>query len=276
METKRIPSNLIDPPTNRHRVEITEESIIDLAKDIRDQGLINAISVREVGQRFEVIAGERRYTAMNFLGWPLMECKNYGVLTDEACEKIRLKENIEREQLSPFEEALQIYSLYRQHQSNIVLTAKACHRSKDWVQSRVDLNSIQDELQPMVHRGELKIGAALALAQIQDDSDRAYFTRLVKFDGCTIAVLQRWVDDYLTQKMRQPDIPPTMPEIPAPGQAIKVYLDCNMCDTPTDTRERQIKFICAHCQAIWDDYREAYKSASVLAAAETNAALALS
>lgn len=272
MDTRRISLDLIDPPSNPHRVAIEENSIIELAKDIRDRGLLNPLTVRPVGERFEVIAGDRRYNAVKFLGWPVVECRITEAISDEECEALRLSENLQRENLSPYEEAIQIAALYRLHGSDPYRVAKACNRSPAWCAQRFELFNVQEELQPMVHHGALTIGAALQLTKIEDANDRAYYTRLATADGCTVPVLARWVNDYLTQKLTEPNVPASMPPLPAPGQSIVVYLDCNLCDRPADTRTRAPKFICAHCQAIWDDFRAAYQAAEQVMRTETASA----
>lgn len=257
MQTQRLQTCLIDPPRNRHRIDIAEESIVDLAKDIRDRGLMNPITVRPTGDRFEVVAGERRYTAMKYLGWPLIECRITEQISDEACEALRLAENLQRENLSPFEEAIQITALYHIQKSDIELTAKACHRSTGWVTDRLALYCIPPELQPLVHTKQLSIGSALQLARVEDDRDRQYFTRLAMHDGCTVAVLTRWINEYHTSKLAQPDAPPNLPDMPPPGQSVVVYLQCDLCDEPADTRTRAPKFVCTTCQSMWLDFRAA-------------------
>jgi ParB/RepB/Spo0J family partition protein len=255
MEHRRIPLSLIDRPANAHRIEITEESITELAKDIRDNDLTNPICVRQQGERFEIIAGDRRYHAVKYLGWPVVMCKDFGPITDEQCEKIRLSENIQREQLSPFEEAIQITQLYALNEHDTDRVAKACNRSKAWVAQRRDLFNIPLALQPLVHNKSLSIGAALALAKIDIDKDRDYYTRLAMLDGCSVAVLERWIADYHTQRLTQPEGDVTMPTMPEPGQPIIVYLACNLCDEPADTRTRAAKFVCIKCQEQWDEFR---------------------
>ena len=257
MQIERLHSHLIDRPRNPHRIEISEASIVELAKDIRDNGLTNLVCVRQVEERYEIIAGDRRTAAMKYLGWPLIECKNYGTITDEQCEKIRLSENIQREQLSPFEEAIQIAALYALHQHSPTLVAKACNRSESWVRQRFELYHIPTELQPLVHDKRLSIGAALLLNKITIDADRNYYTRLALYDGCSLDVLSRWVNDYITQKLTDPGAPPTMPDMPEPGQSIVVYLGCDLCAAPADTRTRTPKFICVQCQEIWQALRHA-------------------
>lgn len=261
MITKRINSTLIDPPTNRHRVEITEESIEELAKDIRDRGLMNPITVRPKGERFEVVAGERRYTAMKYLGWPIMECRITAAISDQECEALRLAENLQRENLSPYEEAIQITALFEVKGRDPALVAKTCHRSVPWVIDRLQLFTIPDELQPLVHTKQLSIGAALALARIEDAPNRAYYTRLAMHDGCTVPVLSRWVNEYITQKLIDPTTEPQRPDMPQPGQPIVVYLTCDLCTLPADTRTRVPKFVCVNCQQIWSEFRDAYRAA---------------
>lgn len=257
MQQKSIPLQLIDPPNNPHRLSFDEQGIIDLAKDIRDRGLINPITVTQRGDRYEVVAGHRRLLAHQHLGLPLVECRIMEPGTDSKIEAIRTAENLQRENLTPIEESIQVFNLVELHAGDIRAAAKACHRSEGWVSTRLQLQTVPDELQQLCHAGQLTIAATLQLARLTDPATRRYFTDLAARDGCTIEILKRWVDDHLAQLIRQPDQAPTLPDMPAPGGRIVVYLDCDLCAKPTDVHDRLPKFLCAHCRAIWNDLRQA-------------------
>lgn len=257
MEAKSIPLHLIKPPANPHRLSVDDAAIIELAKDIRDRGLINPITVRRDGDQYEVIAGHRRLLAHQHLGLPLVECRIADAHEEAAIEAIRVAENLQRENLSPVEEAIQVYNLVANHEGDVKKAARACHRSEAWIDSRLQLQRAPDDLQQMCHERALSIGAALQLARLEDPATRTYFTRLATRDGCTVQILARWIDEHFDQLRARPDQAPALPPTPPPGGRLVVYLNCELCDVPTDVHDRMPKFVCPICQEMWEDFRAA-------------------
>ena len=103
-ETKIIPIERIVPNPYQPRLEFNEESLFDLAQSIRENGLIQPISVREAKGHYEIVAGERRFRAMQLLG--MTEVSAYVMDADEMqMAELALVENVQRENLSAIEEA---------------------------------------------------------------------------------------------------------------------------------------------------------------------------
>ncbi|MBA7537345.1 putative chromosome-partitioning protein ParB [subsurface metagenome] len=99
-ETVKI--NLIDQPKKRIRESIDAGGIEELAGSIREVGLINAITIKRVKKRYEIIAGDRRFLACKMLGLKQIEA-NIEKKTEVESEEIKLAENIIREDLNPID-----------------------------------------------------------------------------------------------------------------------------------------------------------------------------
>lgn len=261
MMLTKISLDLIDPPSNRHRVEVPEESVRELAEDIRDNGLINAIDLLRKGDRYEIIAGERRTTACRYLGWPVITAKVHEDLTEAQVEAIRLSENLQREQLSPMEEAFQVQRLIEHTNGDMRAAAKICKRSLAWLQDRLQLVNVPDDLAPYVHDRTLPIGGALALAEIPEAQDRAHFLRLALTSGVTVPILQGWVRDWHQQKLLNPQAPVELPPLPPAGEVFVLKMDCQLCLIPHPANTYNAKRICPTCMKLWDVFAQTVRDA---------------
>ncbi len=103
-QTRDIPLNKIVSNRYQPRLTFKEEAIKELAESIKENGLIQPISVRQNGEQFEIIAGERRYRAMCYLQAETIPCFVLDV-DDSQMAEMALVENIQREDLSAIEEA---------------------------------------------------------------------------------------------------------------------------------------------------------------------------
>ncbi|MFE8697649.1 nucleoid occlusion protein [Cytobacillus sp. FJAT-53684] len=114
-EVKKIPINLIVPNRFQPRTVFDDDRIEELSRTIHTHGIIQPIVVREFGNgQFEIIAGERRWRAMKKLGWDEVPAivKN---LNDTETASVALIENLQREELSPIEEAVAYGKLLELH-----------------------------------------------------------------------------------------------------------------------------------------------------------------
>ena len=112
IDRKDIPIELVQPNRYQPRTVFDEESLLELAQSIRENGLIQPIVVREVDDHYEIIAGERRYRAMLMSGF-LTVPSIISNINDEKSATLALIENIKRENLSVLEEARSYRDLLR-------------------------------------------------------------------------------------------------------------------------------------------------------------------
>ncbi len=153
----------LQPGKYQPRTHMDQESLNSLAESIRAQGIMQPILVRQVADdRFEIIAGERRWRASQLAG-----LKEVPVLVreiaDEAALAMALIENIQRENLNPIEEANGIKRLIDEFQMTHEAAAQAVGRSRSAVTNLLRLQNLHSVVQEMLMVGKLDMGHARAL-----------------------------------------------------------------------------------------------------------------
>lgn len=246
-ELREIDLDLIDEPTNAHRLGMSSSGLDELADSIKAMGLLNPIIVRPVdGERFEIIAGHRRYIAHRMLRRPTILCV-VRTADDNATEDARFAENLQREQLSPMEEAVSIIRYMEQSGKDTKAVAKALNRTEWWVSHRVALHSMPDELKDLVHQETLAAGAALELAKVTDDAHRRYLTEFTVRSGANVGVVREWVNQWEISKLADPDADAPKPDLPPVGQEVIVTIPCYLCGEAHDHRAMAIVRVCKPC-----------------------------
>ena len=153
----------IQPGKYQPRQTMDEERLQELAASIRAQGLLQPIVVRAVGaQRFEIIAGERRWRAAQLAG-----LKQIPALVREAADQsviaMALIENIQREELAPLEEAQALQRLIGEFRLTHQQVAEAIGRSRAAVSNLLRLLELPGEIRRLLEQHKLEMGHARAL-----------------------------------------------------------------------------------------------------------------
>jgi ParB family transcriptional regulator, chromosome partitioning protein len=146
-EINKIPIDHIIPNRFQPRTVFDDEKIEELARTIHTHGIIQPIVVREYDQNtFEIIAGERRWRAMKKLGWDLVPAiiKNFN---DTETASVALIENLQREELSPIEEAMAYGKLIELHQLTQEALAQRLGKGQSTVANKLRLLKLPQEVQ---------------------------------------------------------------------------------------------------------------------------------
>ena len=242
-----IALNLLNEPIDAHRINIDEQQLGELADSIRDVGLLNPIIVRPVEDgRFEIIAGHRRFMAHRMLSRNDIACF-VRKASDLEVEQGRFAENLQREQLSPMEEAVAINRYMVREGKDAKATARTLNRSEWWVAHRVALLAMPPDLCDMVHTAKLAAGAALELAKVTDSMHRRYLLEYCVRSGASVPVVREWVAAWELQQLTAPDQEATRPDMPIDGQEIIIQLPCYLCSEPHDHRALIIARVCRKC-----------------------------
>ena len=144
------------------RRDIDPESLEDLASSIRTQGIIQPLIVRPIGDKFEIIAGERRWRAAQLAGLNAVPVIVRDI-PDEAAIAIALIENIQRENLNPIEEAIALQRLIDEFGMTHQQAAEAVGKSRATISNLLRLLALPDEVKAMLERGQLEMGHARTL-----------------------------------------------------------------------------------------------------------------
>ncbi len=167
---REVPLSLIRPNPFQPRTEFEEESLEELADSIRRNGLLQPLVVRPAGSGWEIVAGERRLRALQRLEWEKVPVV-VRELADEQMLVLALVENLQRENLSPLEEAVG----YRQLIDGFGLTqqdvARRVGKDRSTIANTLRLLSLPEGVRDMLANGALTAGHARAILGL-DGEDR--------------------------------------------------------------------------------------------------------
>lgn len=150
------------------RREMDPQALEDLAASIRTQGIIQPIIVRPVGNKYEIIAGERRWRAAQLAG--LTEIPAIvRTIPDEAAIAIALIENIQRENLNPIEEAIALQRLSEEFSMTHQQLAETVGKSRTSVTNLLRLLALPEEVTNLLESGLLEMGHARALITLPEN-----------------------------------------------------------------------------------------------------------
>lgn len=158
----KLPLQKIEPNPNQPRKQFDEEQLQALADSIREHGLLQPLAVRDMGDYYQIIAGERRWRACR-----LAELREVPVVIIEADDKkvmeLAMVENLQRQDLNPMEEAEGYYSLIHDFKLSQEQVAERVGKSRPAVANALRLLSLKGELREMVEDGKISAGHARAL-----------------------------------------------------------------------------------------------------------------
>jgi ParB family chromosome partitioning protein len=191
-ELANIPVDLLQRGKYQPRVDMRAESLDELASSIKSQGIIQPIVVRAVdgaapgaSQRYEIIAGERRWRAAQIAGLATVPAVIRRV-PDEAAIAMALIENIQRENLNPLEEARALDRLIGEFGITHQQAADAVGRSRAAVSNLLRLLELPDEITAFVERRELEMGHARALLGLPQRRQQVEVGTLVAKRGLSV------------------------------------------------------------------------------------------
>lgn len=196
---------LIDTNEDQPRKSFDKEKLQELAESIKLHGVVQPIVVRSMGERYSIIAGERRYRAARMAGLATVPVIIKDMDEMQAME-VALIENIQRENLNPIEEAAAIKSLMDLHDLTQEEVSRRISKSRPAVSNAVRLLSLPKEVQDMLRDGRIQAGHARAILAIPDDTNRAIVARRIAQSGASVREAERIVKAELNPKM-EPAVP---------------------------------------------------------------------
>jgi ParB family chromosome partitioning protein len=169
----------LEPNHFQPRGDIDETRLQELAQSIRANGIIQPIVVRKVGDRFQIIAGERRWRAAKVAGLlrvPVI-VRDVAAGNERSLLEMALIENIQRQDLNPIDEALAYRRLADDFQLKQEDIASAVGKDRATVANFLRLLRLPDEVRSEVASGRLSMGHARALLSLVDEADQRRIAR---------------------------------------------------------------------------------------------------
>ena len=174
-----IPIEDIYPNANQPRTHFDEKALQELAESIKVLGIIQPITVRKDGAKFEIISGERRYRASKMAG--LKEIPAYvRLVNDQELLEMALVENIQREDLDAIEVAL----TYQRLLEEIGLTQEALSqrvgKERSTITNSIRLLKLNPDVQQAIRNGDISAGHGRAILSLENPEDQqALFKQIV-------------------------------------------------------------------------------------------------
>lgn len=196
----------LKPGKYQPRTQMDEASLATLAASIKAQGIMQPILVRDIGDRFEIIAGERRWRASQLAGLsevPVLVRE----IPDESALAMALIENIQRENLNPLEEANGIKRLIDEFDMTHQTAADAVGRSRAAVSNLLRLLNLAKPVQDLVMQGRIDMGHARALLSL-DGAKQVAAAQKIAQEGLSVREAESLVrrSAAVTGKLPKPNL----------------------------------------------------------------------
>ena len=185
-----IAVHLIEPSPYQARREIAPAELGELAESIRSEGLLQPIVVRRQGDRYQLIAGERRWRAFQHLKINAIPARVVEA-SNASSAALGLIENLQREGLNAIEEAHGFASLIRDFDLTQETAAERVGKGRASVANSLRLLSLDSDLQGYIAKDLLSVGHAKVLLGIDDAAQRALLARRVIEEGLSVRATER-------------------------------------------------------------------------------------
>lgn len=201
-----FPLDRLQPGKYQPRVDMSQQSLDELADSIRAQGLVQPIVVRPIeGGRYEIIAGERRWRASRLAGLETVPALIRNV-SDRSAIAMALIENIQRENLNPMEEANALHRLREEFAMTHQEAAEAVGRSRAAVSNLLRLRNLNDEVKRLVENCDLEMGHARALLALEGQQQSETALHIVE-KGLSVRETEQLIRRILKPAKEKPQQP---------------------------------------------------------------------
>ena len=190
-QIREVPTNRILPNPAQPRLSYEEDSLVELADSIREHGVLQPILVRPVGSQFELIAGERRWRASRMAqrdSIPAIVVE----FDDETALEVSIIENLQREDVSPLEEA----AMFRKMTDlgyTLRQLAQKIGKDKGYVENRIRLAEAPPEIRELVSLRKDTLSHAYELMKVRDERTRKRLAKKVAAGELTLSRLRAMI-----------------------------------------------------------------------------------
>lgn len=191
----------IDPNREQPRKNFDQDALKELSESIKTYGVVQPIIVTPVGKRFMIIAGERRFRASKMAGKTEIPAiiRKY---TAQEIKEISLIENLQREDLSPIEEARAIKTLMTEFNMTQEVVADRIGKSRSAVANTLRLLTLHDDVIAIIEQGRLSAGHARTLVVVPKEHQMNLALRACD-NQMTVRELEKAVREFLSPKPKE-------------------------------------------------------------------------
>lgn len=212
----------IIPNRYQPRRTFSDESIQELAQTINEEGLLQPIIVREDGDNYEIIAGERRYRAVKSLGWEKIPAI-VNNMDDDKAASLAVIENLQRENLNPIDEAQAYKSLMDLNDLTQTALAKDIGKSQSYVANKLRLLKLSQKVQDALVAGQISARHGRALVGLSEKDQARVLDEIIakNLNVKETEAITQDVEAYFNPKVETEEKAEELPEKSAKKEAKK-------------------------------------------------------
>ena len=200
----------VHPNRNNHRKTFNDTSLQELAENIREVGVLQAIAVRpRMAGGYEIIYGERRYRASLLAGAKTIKATIYNNITDDEAEDMSLSENLQREEVRPTEEAKAFKRLLEKGRYDMYSLVSRFGRSEKYIYTRLKLNELYQPIGELLDNETITISVAEEISTYEPNIQKDVYEKHLKEDsrdnwaGYTLKLFRKYFEEYYTTDLEQ-------------------------------------------------------------------------
>jgi ParB family transcriptional regulator, chromosome partitioning protein len=200
---RELPVASVSPNPFQPRAHIDDAELIELTASIEASGLLQPVLVRPKNGKYELIAGERRWRAVQRLGWPKIPAV-VKEADDQTLLTLALIENLQRDNLSPIEEAAGYQRLSDDFELAQAEIARLVGRDRSTVSNLLRLLKLPAEVKQLIQEGKLSEGHARALLTVSDESQQTRLAQEAAEQGWSVREVEARVREGTPAKGAEP------------------------------------------------------------------------
>ena len=203
-EIHELPIEDVIPNEDQPRKNFDEQSLATLAESIKNLGIFQPIVVRKQKDKYQIVAGERRYRAALMVGLETVPVvvKNYN--TEEMTE-VALVENLQREGLDPIEEALAYQGLMNTYKQTQEMISARLGRSRSYIANMMRLLKLAASVQKDLIEGDLTVGQARPLLALRSAAQQVEAAERIKEGELSARQAEQLVKAMMSKKTKSKD-----------------------------------------------------------------------
>jgi ParB family chromosome partitioning protein len=191
---RNIPLERVDPSPDQPRLAMDQDALDDLASSVREHGILQPILVRPaLSGRYQIVAGERRWRAARMAGLDTIPAI-IEELDDDTALEIAIIENLQREDLSPLDEALMYDRMIHEHGYSVRRLAQKLGKDKGYLENRLRLADAPPEVKELVSVRKDTLSHAYELMKVQDPRRRRRLAEQVARGELSLVKLKERID----------------------------------------------------------------------------------
>ena len=223
-EATTLPLKKIKPNKDQPRKRFDEAELAELSDSIKQNGILQPLLVREKGDHYEIVAGERRFQAAK-----LAQLEEVPVvikaISDEEVFKLALIENLQRSDLSPIEEAQGYKQLIKQENLTQDDLAKVLSKSRSAITNTLRLLDLPTEVQTLMAEGRISAGHARAILSVSGKEGRIKLAQKVVEENLSVRQTENLAPLFSVTNVEKPKRQPTPQAYKRAARQLTIALD---------------------------------------------------